>query len=227
MNEENIPADLGEYLKQAESWNDEAYRKIKASRTRAWLLAGICLVLAILSVLAVLLLVPLKRVDVVPVLVNENTGEVQVLQSLNEQVITANEAITEANLVQYVIARETYDRNDIERLYKKVALFSGPSALKPYTAQFNADGDENPLVRYGNDFTRTVKVKSVSRLNANTGQVRFYTTLEGPRGERRDDWIATIRYEYVNTPTRLIDRVENPLGFVVTSYRADQEIIDK
>lgn len=222
----NAPQDeTSAYLEQAESWNEEAYRKIKASRTRAWWLAIIGLLMGIAGLLCVLLLVPLKTVDVVPVLVNKNTGEVQVMQTLTEENITPNQAITEANLVGYVVARETYDRNDVDRLYRKVAIMSTAQVMRPYKAKFNAEGDANPLVRYGNKYTRTVRVKSVSQLNDETGQVRFYTVVEGPRGNERDHWIATIRYEYVNQPTRLIDRVKNPLGFQVTSYRTDQEIV--
>ena len=39
------------------------------------------------------------------------------------------------------------------------------------------------------------------------------------------DWIATIAFTYTRAPMSEPDRLRNPLGFQVTSYRADPEVI--
>lgn len=39
------------------------------------------------------------------------------------------------------------------------------------------------------------------------------------------DWIATIAFTYTRAPRSEPDRLRNPLGFQVTSYRADPEVI--
>lgn len=219
------PEPLEVYLSQADSWNKSAYRRARAAARRAWLVAALAIGLAIAAVLALMLMVPLKRTEVVPVLVNRSTGEVRVLQSLSEQTITPNEAITQALLVRYVVARETYQREDLERFYERVATLSAPQVFQRYKAQFSADGDKNPIERFGTE-VRAVTLKSVTLLSGNAGQVRFFTEVAQPAGTLRNDWIATIRYDYVNTPTQLRDRIDNPLGFQVTSYRVDQEIFN-
>jgi type IV secretion system protein VirB8 len=37
-------------------------------------------------------------------------------------------------------------------------------------------------------------------------------------------WVATLTYAYVNAPTAANDRLVNPLGFLVSEYRADPEV---
>jgi len=39
-------------------------------------------------------------------------------------------------------------------------------------------------------------------------------------------WISTVRYRYVDAPMSLEDRLINPLGFQVVSYRRDAETIE-
>jgi type IV secretion system protein VirB8 len=45
------------------------------------------------------------------------------------------------------------------------------------------------------------------------------------RGEevRTTHWVAILTFSYVNAPMSSTDRLVNPLGFVVSEYRADPE----
>ena len=40
---------------------------------------------------------------------------------------------------------------------------------------------------------------------------------------RQDYWVAVIKYRYSGEPQKIEDRLVNPLGFQVISYRRDQE----
>jgi type IV secretion system protein VirB8 len=39
------------------------------------------------------------------------------------------------------------------------------------------------------------------------------------------DWIATIAFAYTKAPMAEADRLRNPLGFQVISYRSDPEVV--
>jgi type IV secretion system protein VirB8 len=43
---------------------------------------------------------------------------------------------------------------------------------------------------------------------------------------RTTHWVATLTFSYVNAPMSSTDRLVNPLGFVVSEYRADPEAIN-
>lgn len=213
------------YLRQAESWNEEAYRKIKASRTRAWILSAIMSVIAIVAVFAVAALAPLKRVETVPVVVNQETGHVEVKKPLSVQAIDPSMAVKKADLGEYVINRETFDSAGMEKRYNAVAITTSPQAFQRYARLFDLPGERNPLNRYSGAKKRVVKINSITLLNDHTGQVRFTTTIQKPQPGNSDvtqHWIATIQFDYTSRPMTLEKRIKNPLGFIVQSYRVDQ-----
>jgi type IV secretion system protein VirB8 len=84
---------------------------------------------------------------------------------------------------------------------------------------------DNPLSRYSRSTVVQAHVESVSPVAADTALVRFYTEQSDPdQGPRpRAFWAAMVRYRFSGEPMTLADRLVNPLGFQVVSYRRDQE----
>ena len=50
---------------------------------------------------------------------------------------------------------------------------------------------------------------------------------ESRKGEetRITHWVSTLTFSYTNAPMSSADRLINPLGFVVSEYRADPEVV--
>src|SRR3546814_3839138 len=82
---------------------------LRASRRTAWWVAGGAAFIAVCEALALLFLTPLKSVEPYTLLVDRQTGFVQQLKPLDAETISANRALTQSFLVQYVIAREGFD----------------------------------------------------------------------------------------------------------------------
>lgn len=59
-------------------FNEEGYARTRASPGHPWNVAAAAAVLAGLAMLAAALLAPLKRTDVVPVVVNRSTNEAHI-----------------------------------------------------------------------------------------------------------------------------------------------------
>ena len=70
-----------------------------------------------------------------------------------------------------------------------------------------------------------MRVKSVSRLEPGNAIVRFDTQQQSPGGGAApiQPWIAVVRYTYSRAPMTLEDRLVNPLGFKVLTYRRSAE----
>lgn len=173
---EPLALDLGEYAAASESFYEEGYRRIKASRDRAWIVAAASAGLVGLAVLALALLIPLKRVDIVPVVVDRSTGEAHTVSQLTGQTISQQEAVRKADLATYIIARESFDRPLIRQFYATVQSRSTEAALKPYAAQFQTGMPDSVYTKYAGA-TRTVEVSSVVLLSDSLGQVHFTATL--------------------------------------------------
>src|SRR6185312_6478668 len=64
-------------------------------------------------------------------------------------------------------------------------------------------------------------------IGGNAALVRFATIRSdaGAQAQPPSSWVAVIRYRYSDAPMSLEDRFVNPLGFQVTSYRKDQEVL--
>lgn len=225
--EEPPALDRDAYFKEAGDFYDEAYRRIKASRDRAWIVAAAASIVAGLGVLAVAFLAPLKRTDVVPVVVDRSTGEAHIETQLTGQTISQQEAVRKADLASYVIARESFDRALVNQYYGTVQSRSTDAVLKPWLAQFQAGTPGSLYTRY-RGATRNVQVRGVVLLSDSVGQVHFTATLVRPDiAAVSEDFIATVEFRYSAEGMGFAQRLRNPLGFVVTAYRVDQESLSK
>ncbi|MBL6748932.1 MAG: type IV secretion system protein [Nevskia sp.] len=218
---------MAEYAAAAESFYDEGYRRIKASRDRAWIVAAVAAGLAGLALLTVALLVPLKRVDVVPVVVDRSTGEAHTVSQLAGQTISQQEAVRKADLAAYVIARESFDRALLRQFYGTVQSRSAEAVFKPYAAQFQTGIPDSIYTKYAGA-SRGIEVRSVVLLGEALGQVHFTATLtKAATAPLIENYIASVGFEYLSGKQDFAERLRNPLGFVVTSYRVDQESLPK
>lgn len=220
------PKDAEDYFKAGAAWDAETYGALRRSRAVAWAIAATSLVISGLSVLALVLVLPLKEFAPYVISVDRTTGYVEAtpgFQALGT--LTENEAITQFNIVRFVTARETYDPLDLQTNYNRVHLMSTGTAWDDYNRMYKSEGDINPIERYGRKTRVNVTVKNISFLNRNTASVRFQTTSKDSLSEKRNHYVAIVGFRYVNQPLKLKDRFENPLGFQVTSYRRDEEII--
>ncbi|MFN3591108.1 MAG: virB8 family protein [Thermaurantiacus sp.] len=221
------PDDLETYYRDAASWDRDRESALQSQRRLAWIVAGIALAVALLLALALFVLMPLKRVELVTVLVDRQTGFAQAVDPMQPERLSADAALTQSLLAQYVIAREGFDIDTLQANYRKVAIWSGETARSSYIARMQAGSPESPLSRYPRSTTVAVSVKSVTALGPNVGMVRFETVRrdQGADVEPPRDYVAVIRYRYSGEPLAFEDRLVNPLGFQVLRYQRNQETV--
>lgn len=216
---------LDDYYANAGSWTNERTQSIYASRKVAWIVAMVATAIALLLALAIAFLLPLKTIVPHTLLVDRQTGFVQALDPAQPQKIGADEALTRSFLAQYVIAREGFDIATVQGQFKKVALWSSGNAKSRYVSMMQAGRPESPLTRFPRSAVIDVEIRSVSQLSEGSALVRFASTRRDPgaSAQQSENWVAVIRYRYSNAPMTVEDRLVNPLGFEVTSYRKDAE----
>lgn len=219
--------DLEDYYAEAESWSADRQRAADNSRRIAWICAGVAAIIAAIEAFALVALIPLKREVPYTLLVDRQTGYVEALKPLEREVIAPDAALTRSFLVQYVIARESFDADTVQENYRKVGLFSTGQARERYLAQMQATNPASPLAALPPGSTIDVQVRSVSSLNADTALVRF-STVQADRGAQpqvAQNWAAVIKYRYTDADMTAEDRLTNPLGFQVVRYRRDAETL--
>ncbi len=210
----------------AYDWYADRYQSVFVSRNRWLVTAIIALALAFFQALALLCLVPLKTA--VPFVIKEEvSGAITTVAPLRgDSAITYQEAVRKYFLVGYVIHRETYDPADLADNYKAVTLMSAADQRQAFERTISKSNPRSPLVIYGTRSKRWVRIKSISFLNDHLAQVRFTATEKsGSTADAESEWTAIISFQFGQAPALESDRFINPLGFYVTSYRTDQEVM--
>lgn len=225
----NMPEHFGtdERVEVADSWSRSVTADLERSRRIAWIVACVAAAVALLLAIALVILLPLKTTVPYTLLVDRQTGYVEALAPLDAQVIGADEALTRSFLMQYVIARESFDPSDLQRNYRAVGLWSAGEARRRYLADMRSDGPANPLNALPPGARVEVTVRSVSSLGPNRSLVRFTSEQRGRSGalELTENWAAVIDWRYSGAEMSAEDRLVNPLGFQVTRYRKDPETL--
>lgn len=216
---------FGDYFRAAESWESEVHRTLRASRLRAWIAAAIASAIAVLALAAVVILLPLKTYAPYVIEVDKTTGHLEVMRPLAPGAAAPDATITEASLVRWIIARETYDPADIRERFDEVSRLSADDALADYRRLWTPDAPTNPAIAFGWTTRVAVTVKAVSLLKADTAAVRYMLSRTDDRTGvvSTSHWVAIVSFRYSDAPMRVRDRWANPLGFQVTGFRADQE----
>ena len=125
---------LDAYYGQAESWARDQQDALRASRKVAWIVASAATVIAVCEAFALIALAPLKTVVPYTLLVDRHTGFVEALKPLDANTIAPDKALTQSFLVQYVIARESFDYGALQSNYRKTVLWSADPARADYVS---------------------------------------------------------------------------------------------
>lgn len=217
----------GETVEIADSWGVSVTESLERSRRTAWIVAAVASAIALLLAIALVVLIPLKTVIPYTLLVDRQTGYVEELAPLSQAVVSPDTALTRSFLAQYVVARESYDAANLQRDYRKVALWSAGDARQRYIAAMNSSNPSSQTAQLANGSSVRTEIKSVSSLSSDSALVRFLTlrTDRGGREQAPEHWAAIINFRFSAAEMSADDRLVNPLGFQVTRYRRDQEAL--
>jgi type IV secretion system protein VirB8 len=219
------------YFREAASWDaDRASMQVRSARM-AWRIAiGAC-VLAVVAIAALMLLMPLKRVEPFVIRVDNATGVVDVVPVFAGQT-QFPEAVTRYFLTHYVGVCERFNFATAESDYEECAAFHGAARNQAWMATWDRTNPESPLNRYRDGSTVSAQVSAVSFFERASGsqdlvQVR-YTKTRRPAGSGTEEvthWIATLQYAYAEPSREPRIRRWNPLGIRIVDFRSEPEVI--
>ena len=208
----------------------------RRSERRAWWVASAASALALLLGAGYLLVMPLKERVPFLVLADAYSGNATVARidaDFRHRSLTASEAIARANVARFVSLRESYDVAMMNlRDWRAVHGMAAPEVGREYAALHAANNPRSPYNTWGRGKAIRVRILSIQLLDGAGGEpggatVRFQRSLyDKSSGATRplDSRIATLGFSY-NLALKMDepDRLENPLGFQVTSYRVDND----
>lgn len=218
-------ADLMQYLEESRGLERDYLEELVRSRRAAWRVAAGAAVLTAAALAAVVALVPLKRVEAFVLRVDNATGAVDLVTTLRDGQASYGEVVDRYFLNKYVLAREAYDYETLQTSYDTTALLSSGDVQREYAALFDGPKARDKVL--ANRVRILAQVRSIAPgTTRNTALVRFTTRVIHADGtsEPEESLVATIGFRYVAGAMHEQDRLVNPLGFQVASYRVDPEI---
>jgi type IV secretion system protein VirB8 len=226
-------ADLQGYFAEAAGWDrdtrDQGRRVVRLSLA----VAGAAWITALALAGALVLLMPLKRVEPFVVRVDNSTGVVDVVPVYAGRA-QLPEAITRFLLTHYVTVCERFNYATAESDYEECGAFHTARKNQAWYALWNPTNPASPLNTYKDGTTVRAQVTSVSffqRANGVTdlAQVRYVKAKRaaGAASESVTHWIATLQYAYADPSTDPKTRAWNPLGFKVMDFKPEPEVLNE
>jgi type IV secretion system protein VirB8 len=227
----NADRELEEYWREAASWDADRLGQIRRSARAAWWVAGTAALCATASAIALVVLMPLKRVDPFVVRVDNSTGIVDIVPLYTHRAEAA-EIVTRYLLTHYVTVCERFNYPTAESDYEECGAFHSALRNQAWYALWNPINPGSPLNLYKDGTTVRASVSAVSFFRRSSGvtdlaQVRYVKRLRRAGGgeDQVTHWIASIQYAYGEPSRDPQTRSWNPLGFKVIDFRPEPEVI--
>jgi type IV secretion system protein VirB8 len=216
-----------EYLSETRGLERDFVGELVNSRRLAWRVATGFGALAGVATLGMLGIVAAYRNPPPPPVftVDKATGHVDMVTTLANDKINPGWAVDKQYINTYVLNREGYDFNSLQLFYNTTGLMSSERVQREYGAIWQ--GKDARDKQLGDSAVINVDVKSIVQGPDNSATVRFATTTRYNNGNTIGpvNYIATVAYRYVGAPMKEDDRRIDALGFQITAYRVDPEVV--
>jgi type IV secretion system protein VirB8 len=224
-------AALERYFAEAASWDaDRAAMSARSARV-AWRIAFLACAVSMLAIAALVLLMPLKRVEPFVIRVDNATGIVDVVPVFVGKA-DLPEVVSRYFLTHYVTVCERFTFATAESDYEECAAFHAAARNQAWVALWDRGNPASPLHIYRDGSAVRAQVRAVSFFKRANGvedlaQIRYTKTRRtgASATDQITHWIATVQYLYGEPSKNPAVRRWNPLGFKVVEFRSEPETL--
>ena len=223
--------DLKGYFAEAASWDADTRAQGRRAVRLALAVAGAGWIAALALAGALILLMPLKRVEPFVVRVDNTTGVVDVVPVYSGK-SGVPEAVTRYLLTHYVTVCERFNYATAASDYEECGAFHTAQRNQAWYALWNPTNPASPLNTYKDGSSVRAQVTSVSFFKRASGvgdlaQVRYVKAKRAASSatEETTHWIATLQYAYADPSPDPKVRGWNPLGFKIVDFRPEPEVL--
>jgi len=218
---------------KSKNWYTDRYESVTVQRNILLIVTIFSLVTTIFASLSIAWLMPKKSVEPFVIQIDERTGITEVVKPMGDAEIASSDILKKYFLYKYIMARESYLNDEVRQRekYNIVRVMSENEDYNIYTKFRRSVSEANldsPANKYPDSIFK-IKIKSILFLNQNTAQVRFV----GERIKRGaytplsiTPYVAVVSFEFRDVALNAGERYINPLGFMVTGYDVNEEILN-
>lgn len=205
------------------SYESDKEALYKASEKKAWIIASISTVLLVFSLVSLFFLMPLKEVQPYLLGFDKNTGVVDPITTVSREKITENEAIHKFFVKKYITEREDYNYQTVQRMYDLTQLSSTEEVAEEFRNNYTLASELGVKGQARTELNSIALEESNGALMA-IARIRIFTKKANQSEPTYQDYTIRMSYDFFPLEIPNSYRLENPLGFVVTSYRKIEEL---
>ena len=222
---------LDAYFAEAASWDADRAAQSRHLARIAWVVASAGWLAALATAAALMLLMPLKRVEPFVLRVDNSTGLVDAVPIYSGHA-DMPEAVTRYFLDHYVTVCERFNFATAESDYEECGAYHTAARNQAWYATWTKTNPASPLNIYRDGSTLRAQVSSISFFERGNGvsdlaQVRYTRAKRAAGGtdEQVTHWIATVQYTYGEPSKDPKVRRWNPLGFKMVEFKSEPEVL--
>lgn len=206
---------------QLKSWYSNRYQIVIVQRNILLLLTILSMVSVTISVIFVKSIISSKSLEPYVVEIEEKSGVPTIIDQRSSITLTGQEAVNRYFINKFIQAMIGYEISTYDLNLQTVRLLSKPAVFNIYLAK-------NYRNTLGKETRVEVRIKSIQFDNQRRmAQVRLASQLirQNTRPTIKNELIE-LGFEYSNLDLSAEERLINPLGFQVTSFKATEENFD-
>jgi type IV secretion system protein VirB8 len=218
-----------QFYKDARSWELDRGLRAERSDKRAWRIIWILSFITLAS-MAAHIARDMRPVAPPPIIaIDKTTGNSEVINAGDDVSKNYSELLAMFFCNQYVIARESYQYTSLQTDYDRVLAWSSDDAGRMYSKVF--EGDNARDKRLGPNTEERIRIISVVPPSDSTNKmvVRYEKSTRrngADVAEPPQPYVVTMAFEFKPSARGIArDLIANPIGFQVTSYRSDSELV--
>lgn len=220
---------------ERKNWYADRYQYVVIQRNLLAVITVVSLLAALAAAFSISQLAPLKSVEPFVIQVDQKSGITQVVNPQTARELTANKALNDYFIVQYVRAHESYGLGDLQN-YNIVRVMSDPAVFHVYAAQVSPNNPASPRNTLGVAIRR-VKIGTIILIEQHADsdgaeKIRYQVHLlveDDINGQaaRLAYKLVTLAFKYVELKLNPEDRYLNPLGFRVVEYSIEDDTLNR
>ena len=206
---------------RVKSWYENRYQFVVIQRNILLIFALFSTIAIGFGVVFVNHIVSSRSLEPYIIEVEEKTGIPTVVERLTVKEFTGNELMKQYFINKYVLAAAGYDAKTYVKDLENVRVFSASSVFSDYRSRINAR-------KLGTGTNIKVEIKSIEFTKNNECIVRISTKTTFGRNKKPSEGnqLLTLTFSFdPNIQLNLRERMLNPLGFQIRSYKAVDELV--
>lgn len=222
---------LSAYLEEATTWDVDRVVQMERNARVAWKVAVSACVCVVGLAAALVVMLPLKRIEPYLIRVDSRTGAVDVVPVYRGSV-KFTKTIARYFLMRYITVCERFDYALAEVDYEQCGAFNSSRLNQALYVHWAKGNPRSPLNTHRDGSTVVVHIEAVSFLGSRVNrervaQVRYERITRQANGATQDleHWIATMTYRFGGTSSNPQVRRWNPLGFRVIALEREREML--